>query len=424
MLHGVTAYAFMLPVSAAVATACQLAGIGGAALFSPIFLLGFPLLGDDYPLDSAAAAIATALLTEVFGFASGLIGYSRRGLVCWPVVLHFARISVPAAFAGAVCAGTVAHQPTLLRSVYSALMLSLSAMLLLSSHDNGNLEDGGAVELERLAAAITSEEATDASASSSTALQGAEPRHGPRSSSEACGGISGYAARAPRRRTREQMVSFTSETDGSRYDGVHKAEGLCSRMDLETRDLSQHTDAAGRAHSYYQPPNSSASCLIATAAGGLLTGLLGVGIGEVVLPQLVRICRVPLPLAAGTSVACVVLTAAAAALVQLVALVASANGEVLHTIPWRLVCWTIPGVIIGGQIAPCIAGRRLLSDTTIERLAAVLFLIVGVAFAAKAISALPSSGPVIEGLVIAAALLLFLVAVWLGPAPSRSPSRS
>lgn len=41
-----TRYAFMLPTSIGVASTCQLCGIGGAALFSPIFLLVFPLLGD------------------------------------------------------------------------------------------------------------------------------------------------------------------------------------------------------------------------------------------------------------------------------------------------------------------------------------------------------------------------------------------
>ena len=38
-------YAFMLPVSTLVALCAQLCGIGGAAMFSPIFLLLFPLLG-------------------------------------------------------------------------------------------------------------------------------------------------------------------------------------------------------------------------------------------------------------------------------------------------------------------------------------------------------------------------------------------
>ena len=43
------------PVLLGVATVAMLTGIGGAALFSPIFLLGFPLLGPEYPLETATA---------------------------------------------------------------------------------------------------------------------------------------------------------------------------------------------------------------------------------------------------------------------------------------------------------------------------------------------------------------------------------
>ena len=82
-VHG--RYAFMLPTATLVATSCQLAGIGGAALFSPIFLLVFPFLGPQYPLDSAAAALASALLTECFGFASGMSSYAHRVLVDWEI---------------------------------------------------------------------------------------------------------------------------------------------------------------------------------------------------------------------------------------------------------------------------------------------------------------------------------------------------
>ena len=42
-------YSFMLPASTAVATCCQLCGIGGAALFSPIFLLAFTAAGPRLP---------------------------------------------------------------------------------------------------------------------------------------------------------------------------------------------------------------------------------------------------------------------------------------------------------------------------------------------------------------------------------------
>jgi hypothetical protein len=216
-------YAFMLPTATAVATCCQICGIGGAALFSPIFLLVFPLLGPDYPLDSAAAAVASALLTETFGFASGLVGDAQ-----------------------------------ILRAVCALLMISL---------------------------------ATDLA-----------------------------------RRDRTTPASGDALTDGA-----------------------------------------------ATAGSAFLTGLLGVGIGEVVLPQVSR--DRPLPRAAGTSVAVVAGTAAAAAVAQVAELDAAA-------VPWELVRYTIPGVIIGGQIAPRLAGR--LDDRQIERAAAILFAFVGAAFALKA----------------------------------------
>ena len=64
-----TIYWFMFPVAICVATAAMLSGIGGAAIFAPIFMIVFPILGTEYPLQSIAAAIGVALLTEVFGFS-------------------------------------------------------------------------------------------------------------------------------------------------------------------------------------------------------------------------------------------------------------------------------------------------------------------------------------------------------------------
>lgn len=66
-----TRYAFMFPVGIVVATCAQTAGIGGAAIMGPFFLLGFPLLGPAYPLHSVASSVATAILSEAFGFSSG-----------------------------------------------------------------------------------------------------------------------------------------------------------------------------------------------------------------------------------------------------------------------------------------------------------------------------------------------------------------
>ena len=293
-------YAFMLPTATGVATSCQLAGIGGAALFSPIFLLIFPLLGPEYPLDSPAQAIASALLTEVFGFSSGLTGYARRGLVDWRIALQFAAVSIPAAFGGALAAGSVAADPTILRGVYATLMLSISAYLTLAPSPE----------------AIAAEEC---------------------------------------------------------------------EVDDDGGDTRTKTTADGkRKFTYLAPQKGSASSTGATAGGGFLTGLLGVGIGETVLPQLVRGCCMPVPLAAGTSVATVVVTAAAAALVQFASLAATTGGDLASAVPFPLVMWTIPGVLVGGQLAPFLASRGAFTDEQIERFAAAVFAVVGLAFAAKA----------------------------------------
>ena len=401
MLHGLVSYAFMLPVSAAVATACQLSGIGGAALFSPIFLLIFPLLGKGFPLNSAAHSIASALLTEVFGFASGLLGYSVRGLVCWPIVRQLIVVSIPTALLGALTAHRVASYPTLLSTCYAILMLALSATLM---HSPQRASDAKGGELEPLSADV--DEARDG------ALQAAmrsEPSEPPADELRDVHGLD----RPPRsrRRTREQM-GIGGSGDVELVAGAPRA---AQRSHTEPCDARHHVDTTGRIHRFRQPARLAPSSLGAVVAGSLLTGLLGVGIGEVVLPELVRVRRMPLPLAAGTSVACVVLTAATAAIVQLGALVASADGEFLQAVPWPLVCWTIPGVVIGGQLAPFIAGRGLIADATIERFAALLFAVVGLAFAAKAFTSGPTPLSAGEALLVLAASLLLVGAVVVRP---------
>ena len=79
----------------------MLSGIGGAALFIPIFVIIFPILGPEYPL-STAAAIGTALMTEVFGFSSGFIGYYRKRLIDFRSAIPFIRVAVPVAIVGAL----------------------------------------------------------------------------------------------------------------------------------------------------------------------------------------------------------------------------------------------------------------------------------------------------------------------------------
>ena len=60
----------MMPFSILVATTATLGGIGGAAMFIPLFIILFTLLGPEYALVGPVAAIGIALLTQTFGFSS------------------------------------------------------------------------------------------------------------------------------------------------------------------------------------------------------------------------------------------------------------------------------------------------------------------------------------------------------------------
>ena len=98
----------------------------------------------------------------------------------------------------------------------------------------------------------------------------------------------------------------------------------------------------------------------------------------------------PLPVAAGTSVCVVVVTALTAAVVQFISLAhetltagnIAASG--VHVVPWELVVWTVPGIVIGGQLASYVASKRILKDEHIVRFASTMFLLIGISFLVKA----------------------------------------
>ena len=110
-----------------------------------------------------------------------------------------------------------------------------------------------------------------------------------------------------------------------------------------------------------------------TSVGAFLTGMVSVGIGEVIVPQLTK-RGVPVAVAAATSVAVVIVTAVTASFTLIGQLVSEAG---LAAVPWHLVMYTIPGVLIGGQIGPRLQGR--ISHRTMELSIASLFLLLGVA---------------------------------------------
>ncbi len=279
-----TLYWFMFPVSICVATCAMLSGIGGAALFTPIFILVFPLLGPDYVLESTFAAIGTALLTETFGFTSGFIGYYRRRMIDFGMAYRFLRLSVPVAVLGAFVAHEV-HEGILVLG-YALLVFFLAVGILFLHYHT--------------AAVVT---------------VGRSESHG------------------------------------------------------ETRT---RTDSDGREY-VYTMPKLRARDTATMGIGAFLTGMVSVGIGEVIISQLTR-RGVPVGIAAATSVAVVIVTVAFASTTLIAELIQDGG---LEAVPWNLVCYSIPGVLIGGQIGPRLQG--LVSQRAMERAIGILFLVLAIA---------------------------------------------
>ncbi|MEL7025376.1 MAG: sulfite exporter TauE/SafE family protein [Pseudomonadota bacterium] len=271
-----TLYWFMFPVAMCVATAAMLSGIGGAALFTPIFILVFPLLGPAYPLESTVAAIGTALLTETFGFSSGFLGYHRRRLIDFSLVRRFLVISVPIAVVGAFVAPYMAEW--LLIGGYAVLVLVIAAVHV-------------------------------------------------------------FVSDAP----------------------------------LATRDptgaISSLTDAHGQTYRYVVPTLTPRD-IFATGIGSFMTGMLSVGIGEVIVPQLTK-RGVPVAVAVAAAVTIVIITVACASFTLIGQVIAEGGWQ---AVPWNLVCYSIPGVLIGGQIGPRLQGR--FSQRHMEHAIAILFILL------------------------------------------------
>lgn len=285
-------YWFMFPISIGVATTAMLSGIGGAALFIPIFVIIFPLLGPEYPL-TTAAAIGSALMTEVFGFSSGFVGYYRKRLIDFRSAVPFLMVAVPVAIVGAILLATLKEQEIFLKGIYALLMLALCPIIL---------------------------------------------RHTP-----------------PENVGEPQSAGAAVADDGREVRSITGRDG----------------------HTYlFRKPRLGLFGAGATGVGGFLTGLLGVGIGEVVLPQLVKRNRVPVAVAAATSVFAVIVTIASASFTQVTALLAAGGA---NAIPWNLVAYTVPAVIIGGQIGPRLQGK--IPQRTMEKTIAILFGIIGAAMA-------------------------------------------
>jgi len=85
-------YWYTFPISIVIATIAMASGVEGATFFTPLFILGLKL--------PTEVAIGTGLITEVFGFSSGLYAYIKKGLIDYNLGKMLLMVSIPSALLG------------------------------------------------------------------------------------------------------------------------------------------------------------------------------------------------------------------------------------------------------------------------------------------------------------------------------------
>ncbi|MBI2402608.1 MAG: sulfite exporter TauE/SafE family protein [Gemmatimonadetes bacterium] len=108
-----------------------------------------------------------------------------------------------------------------------------------------------------------------------------------------------------------------------------------------------------------------------TGAAGAVTGLVGISIGEATSAQLMLRLRWPARVAIATGVGVVLPTVVTAGAVQ-----AAQLSQAGLSVPWNLVVWVVPAVLIGGQLGPRLTA--VMPERDLKRAVAVLFALLAV----------------------------------------------
>lgn len=113
-------YWYMLPVSILIATVAMASGVEGATFFSPLFILALGL--------PPHVAIGTGLITEVFGFASGLYAYTRKRFIDFRLGITLLMVTIPLALVGTWVSGHV--EPDILKTTLAVGLFAVAASFL------------------------------------------------------------------------------------------------------------------------------------------------------------------------------------------------------------------------------------------------------------------------------------------------------
>jgi uncharacterized protein len=270
---------FLFPAAIAISTIAMASGVGGAVFFSPLFILA---LGLDPKI-----AIGAALMTELFGFSSGLLAYIRSRLIDFQLGLSLIMFAVPAAIIGSLLSHRIPSD--ILKAVFATGVIYI--------------------------------------------------------------GI--------------QIFTEWRQEERVKRELLNKAE-FAEQFETEL------TDAQNRIFRYTVCNKGQGRAF--AAVGGLFVGMISVGLGELMDFHLVSRCKVPTPVAVATAVFAVVVTVLTASLGHLYDFIfKSPPGTTSQVL--GVVAFTIPGVLIGGQIGPRL--QRFVPPDVMKVGLSILFLFVG-----------------------------------------------
>jgi len=134
---------------------------------------------------------------------------------------------------------------------------------------------------------------------------------------------------------------------------------------------SELTDKSGHVY-HYTVCNKNMGRLFALI-GGAFVGMISVGLAELQEYQLVARCKVPTPVSVATSIFVVVITVLVASAGHFYEFIREGD-EVMKQV-LSVIIFTIPGVIIGGQIGPAL--QKTVPEDKMKASISILFIAVG-----------------------------------------------
>ncbi len=151
-------YWFMLPISTIIATIAMASGVEGATFFTPMFILALGLPPE--------IAIGTGLITEVFGFSSGLFAYARKRTIDYKLGIALLFVTIPLSLLGTFLAGYV---PAIILKTILGMGLITIALTFLKTPNQ--------IEIRRLDEDIHKEYGGEKAQTSLTTREGEEIRY-------------------------------------------------------------------------------------------------------------------------------------------------------------------------------------------------------------------------------------------------------